>query len=120
MIAYNDDADGDTGVSRIEDVELDFSNDYYLVTTSYNLGTASPFSNHIQCLDGFQRIIAGDGLQFLGNSNNQAYDGRVTEVQNGRFQISATWEDFERIDGTSRWFELRVRPVPTRFRRDNR
>jgi len=102
LIAYNDDVAGDTGVSRIENVVLDFSNDYYLVTQSYDVGAASPFSNHIQCLDGFQRIIAGDGLQFLGNSNNQAYDGRVTEVQNGRFQISATWEDFAHVTGAAR------------------
>ena len=100
LIAFNDDADSIIGLSAIENVSLDFVNDYTLVTVSFDAVSASPFSNHIQCQDPAQKLLAANGLLFLGTTNVQAYDGRVSEVGNGRFQVSVIWKNFAAETGS--------------------
>ena len=98
-LIYLDD-DGTLGIGSSEipadpadlSVPLSFSSDYVLVTTGYGNSSFGTFTNHIECANPATRIIAGNGTL-------PTYDGRVAEVQNGRFQIYVSWRDFSSTTG---------------------
>lgn len=89
LIAFDDDGPNFlTGESRIDTRALDFSDNYYLVTTGYYAGTSGTFTNLVAC-EGATRVVVGDGAFGVGN-----YDGRVAELLGGRFRVWVTGNDF--------------------------
>ena len=97
LVALNDDhltaEDGlGIGTSRVLLQDLLFTNDYTLVTTGFTNPDFGTFTNHIQCENPATRVLVGNGV-FPGG----AYDGRVVELFNGRFQAYVQFEDFSHV-----------------------
>lgn len=90
LIGYNDDGtEFGIGESRLDSAPLLFSDNYYLVTTSYAEGVTGTFSNQVVCENPATRVVVGDGAFGTGN-----YDGRVAELLGGRFKVWVTGSDF--------------------------
>lgn len=90
LIAYDDDGPAFfVGESRIDEIDLDFSDNYYLVTTGYSSTDIGTFSNMVACENPATRVVVGDGAFGTGN-----YDGRVAELLGGRFRVWVTGTDF--------------------------
>jgi hypothetical protein len=97
LIAMNDD-DGDTygqGTSFILEVDVDFSDNYYLVTSGYGSSDQGQFANHIFCGDPVSTVVPADG-------GLPAYDGSYIELLNGRFRVNITWTDFSSNSGNAK------------------
>ncbi len=88
LIALDDDGpEFGIGQSRIEELLLDFSNDYYLVTAGFSAGGVGTFTNTISCEAPATRIV-------VGNGSFASYDGRIAELLNGRFKVQVEGNDF--------------------------
>jgi hypothetical protein len=71
---------------------------YYLVTAGAEPAAQGTFTSFVSCT-GATRILAGDGSM-------PSYDGRYGELRKGRFQISATWKNFENATGNGTFVPL--------------
>lgn len=93
LIAEDDDGpDFAAGQSRLDNLPLDFSDNYYLVTAGFSASDFGTFSNQVACDAPATRVLAGDDDFGAGN-----FDGRVAEVLGGRFRISVTGANFSDV-----------------------
>ncbi len=91
LIAVDDDfssGDGGLGIgtSAIEQVALSFVSNWYVVVTGFANDDQGSYHVNISC-DVADRVLPASGSQAV-------YDGRIHALQQGRFQIWATWRDF--------------------------
>lgn len=83
LIAGSDDGELGPGSSTIQNVALDPTRSYYLVTTTSTTGQSPlQFTNFVAC-NGSASIVVGDGAI--------PTNGTVAEFRNGRFRVSGVW-----------------------------
>ncbi|MFN7942936.1 MAG: hypothetical protein U0X73_15205 [Thermoanaerobaculia bacterium] len=98
LIAANDNGGLGVGTSDLAGVALGADQSYYLITTSVEPAVTGNFTNFVEC-SGATRILAGDGAM-------PSLDGRYSELNRGRFRISATWKDFQGHTGNGTFVPL--------------
>jgi len=104
LIAVDDDFRTDedglgVGMSAIEQVLLDFSWNYYLVTSGYNSGDTGTYSVTVSCANPATKVLpASPELPY--------YDGTIHTFRNGRFAIWASWRDFASNTGVGRFVPM--------------
>jgi hypothetical protein len=98
FVAGNDNASRGPGFSELSNLQLQASQNYYLVTAGNDPAEIGTFSSFVSCT-GATRILVGDGTL-------PANDGRYGELRNGRFRVSATWKNFQGETGVATWVPL--------------
>lgn len=99
LIAVNDDfsvANGglSIGTSAIEQINLNWVDNYYLVTSGFLPDDKGTYSVTVSCSAPATRVLpASPGLP--------AYDGTIHTFRNGRFAIWGTWRDFASNTGSA-------------------
>lgn len=104
LIAVNDDfstSDGGLGIgtSAIEREALTFVDDWIVVLAGFIADDVGTATVTVSCSNPATRVIAGNG-------SSPAYDGRYTELLNGRFRVSATWTNFSSVSGDGTFVPL--------------
>ncbi len=92
LMDLSDDSIYGVGSSRIDPVDLLFSDNYFLVTAGFDGLDVGTFSSQIFCDAPTTRVLAGDDV--FGDDTVADYDGRIAELLGGRFQVSVTGFDF--------------------------
>lgn len=99
LIAVNDDfasIDGGLGfgTSAIEQIPLDFSFNYYLVTSGFESSDKGTYSVTVSCTNPATRVLPS-------SPDLPVYDGTIHTFRDGRFAVWANWTDFASNTGSA-------------------